>query len=287
MSKKKKKEKEGRRIRSLEPINYVSPYIMHSRQDATNYIHDTLPIAEADEYIFQKRKDGLKGFGMMHVFIAAYVRTISQFPAINRYLRGQKIYARNCIEIMLTIKKEMKLNGEETVLKLYFPPDATAEEVYQIVENTIKEARMAKSDFDGLAKALHIIPGVFLKFTVWLLNLMDYFGLIPRKLTKLSPFHGSFAITNMASLGIPPIYHHLYNFGNIPVFLSFGAKYTVNELSDDGRVVPNKYIDYKICVDERITDGHYYAHALRFLRSTMMNPYGLDLKPDKVINDIP
>ena len=44
---------------------------------------------------------------------------------------------------------------------------------------------------------------------------LDYFGFLPRWLTKLSPFHGSVYITSMASLGIPPIFHHLYDFGNV------------------------------------------------------------------------
>ena len=45
--------------------------------------------------------------------------------------------------------------------------------------------------------------------------------LVPKELTDLSPFHGSIFITSMGSLGIPPIYHHLYDFGNIPVFVAF------------------------------------------------------------------
>ncbi len=287
MAKKQKRQKEGRRIKSLSPMSYVSPYIMKTRGDASNYIQDTLPTAAADDYIFKKRREGLKGFGMLHLFIAAYVRTVSQYPGVNRFIRGQKIYARNCIEIMITIKREMKLNCPDTVLKLYFPPDATAEEVYHIIDNTVRESRAEESNFDGLAKLLHFIPGLLLKFVVWLLNLFDYFGWLPRKLTKLSPFHASMAITNMASLGIPPIYHHLYNFGNIPVFCAFGAKYTKSELSDDGSVVAVKYLDYKFVTDERICDGHYYANVLKYVRSVLTHPDQLDMRPDKVINDIP
>ncbi len=283
----KKRQKEGRRVKSLSPMSYVSPYIMKTRGDASNYIQDTMPTAAADDYIFKKRREGLKGFGMLHLFIASYVRTVSQYPGVNRFIRGQKIYSRNCIEIMITIKREMKLNCPDTVLKLYFPPDATAEEVYHIIDNTVKESRAEESNFDGLAKLLHFIPGLLLKFVVWLLNLFDYFGWLPRKLTKLSPFHASMAITNMASLGIPPIYHHLYNFGNIPVFCAFGAKYTVNELSEDGTIVPVKYLDYKFVTDERICDGHYYANVLKYVRSVLTHPEQLDSRPDKVINDVP
>ena len=61
----------------------------------------------------------------------------------------------------------------------------------------------------------------------------------------------------MGSLGIPPIVHHLYDFGNMPVFVAFGCKYHKNEVLDDGTVVRRKYIDYTVNTDERICDGFY------------------------------
>ena len=287
MGAKRKQKREGRRIKTLPPLNSVAPYIMKTRQGAANYISDTLDIARADEYIFRKREQGLRGFGMLHVVLASYIRTISQRPAINRYIRGQKIYSRNCIEIMLTIKKEMKIESPETVLKLFFPADATADTVYNILADAVEESRASDSEFDDTARFFNYIPGLLLKFSVWLLNIFDYFNLIPRFLTKISPFHGSFAITSMGSLGIPPVYHHLYDFGNIPVFLAFGAKYTKNELERDGSVVQHKYIDYKITSDERICDGHYFASALKLFKSILKNPECLDMPPEVVYEDIP
>ncbi|PKM62704.1 MAG: hypothetical protein CVU97_04000 [Firmicutes bacterium HGW-Firmicutes-21] len=280
-------KKEGRRIKTLPPISRVSPYIMKRRNDAANGLSDTLDIAKADEYIFKKREQGLKGFGMLHVFLAGYTRVISQRPAVNRYIRGQKVYSRNCIEIMITIKKEMTIESPDTVLKLIIPADATSDVVYEILTDAIEKSRASDSEFDDTAKFFNYIPGLFLKFTVWLLNIFDYFNLIPRSLTKISPFHGSFAITSMGSLGIPPVYHHLYDFGNIPVFIAFGAKYTKNVLELDGTVVQRKYIDYKITSDERICDGHYFASALKLFKAIMKNPECLDNPPETVIEDIP
>ena len=43
--------------------------------------------------------------------VASYVRTVSQRPGINRFIRGQRVHARNCIEVMLTIKKEIALDS--------------------------------------------------------------------------------------------------------------------------------------------------------------------------------
>ena len=88
----------------------------------------------------------------------------------------------------------------------------------------------------ALAGAFHLVPGLLLKFLVWALQVSDYFGCLPSSITHLSHFHGSLYITSMASLGIPPIFHHLYDFGNVPVFWSFGRKRQAFEYQWDGTV---------------------------------------------------
>ena len=132
---------------------------------------------------------------------------------------------------------------------------------------------------------MKLIHGLLLKFFVFLLQGMDYFGLLPRFLTKLSPFHGSLYITSMASLGIPPIYHHLYDFGNVPVFVSFGKKRRVFETKRDGSVVLRKYIDCNFVTDERIVDGFYFASCLRYLHNLLSDPWQLDTPPEEIIRD--
>jgi len=115
---------------------------------------------------------------------------------------------------------------------------------------------------------------------------MDYFGLLPKFLIDLSPFHGSLFITSMASLGIPPIYHHLYDFGTLPVFCAFGAKNTKREIQKDGSIKETKYIDYTVVSDERICDGFYYASALKLMKVYMKRPQVLDKPPETVVEDI-
>ena len=129
------------------------------------------------------------------------------------------------------------------------------------------------------------MPGLALKALVAILQTADYFGCLPRSLTDLSPFHGSLYITSMASLGIPPIYHHLYDFGNVPVFCSMGRKRKVYETRRDGTVVLRKYVDCNYVTDERIVDGFYYAAAMRCLHALLHDPWQLDRPPEKVERD--
>ena len=122
--------KDGRRIRSLDPSNVVSAFIMAKRNDACNFITIPVETSEVDKYIKKKRGSGLKGFGILHVLLAAYVKTVAQRPGINRFISGQHVFARNDIEVMMTIKKEMTLNSQETVIKCIFEPDDSPEQVY-------------------------------------------------------------------------------------------------------------------------------------------------------------
>ena len=280
--------KDGRLLRSLDPLYRVSSYIMVNRNGASNFFVDNVDIDEIERYIRHKRRDeGLAGFGIMHVLVAAYVRALSQRPAVNRFISGQKIYARNNIEINLTVKLEMKKESSETVIKIRPEHEATATDIYNLFQKEIEFARSeSDSSMDNTARILSHIPGLFLKFAVWFLKLLDYFGLLPKKLTDLSPFHGSMFITSMGSLGIPPIFHHLYDFGNVPVFLSFGPKQRKLEIQPDGQIAEKRFISYTAVTDERICDGFYYSTAFKTLKSIMRNPFQLDERPKEVFYDV-
>jgi hypothetical protein len=225
---------------------------------------------------------------MLHLFIASYIRVVSHLPGLNRFVSGQRIYARHGIEVNMMVKRGYTTQAEETCAKVHYEPTDTVFDVYRRMTAAVNDIR-ANSEGSGTEDAARIlmrIPGLFLKFTVWLLRLLDYFGLLPQSLLNVSPFHGSMIITDLGSLGIPPIYHHLYNFGNLPLFISFGAKRSVIELDRDGKPVERKYVDYKIVCDERIVDGYYYASAFKYLRYYMRNLHELETAPEKVVEDV-
>ena len=188
----------------------------------------------------------------------------------------------------MTIKKEMSTDGAETEIKLHLSPRDTVCDVYKKMNDEIAKAKSASLDagVDNAAYALTLVPGVFLKFTVWLLKTLDYFGLLPKALLELSPFHGSVYFTSMGSLGIPPVYHHLYDFGNLPVFGAFGCKRKELEVQEDGSVVQKKYVDFRFTMDERIVDGFYYASFLKYLRRLIQHPEVLDEAPAEVVKDV-
>lgn len=280
--------KEGRLIRSLAPFYQFIPYVMPTRNDACNQFADCVEITETDRWLRQKRLEGYKGLGYLHLFIAAYVRMVSQRPGMNRFINGRRIYARNNIEVVLTVRRGMSTDSNETTIKVIFDPYDTIFDVYHKMNEKIDEIKFGEEDnnTEQVAGVLLKLPRFLLRFAIGVLKVMDYFGIIPQALLDASPFHGSMIITDLGSLGIAPIYHHIYNFGNLPLFIAFGTKRKAMELDMDGNLVKRKYLDFKAVTDERICDGYYYAMSFKYFKKYLHNPELLEVPPEKVVEDL-
>lgn len=265
------------------------PYIMAKRSDAQNTYADSFDVTEIDRFCRKKVKEGFSNFSFLHVMIAAYIRTVSQRPGINRFISGQKLYSRDDeIIVAMTIKRSMTLEANDTCIKVHFTPTDTVDDVYRKF-NEVVEANSTENDtntFDKINKLLLFIPGLLLRWTLKFLFFLDYFGLMPKKLLEVSPFHGSMIITSMGSLGIKPIYHHIYDFGNLPIFIAYGAKRSAISIDKDGNVAKRRLIDIKVVTDERICDGFYYASAFKLMRRFIEHPDVLETPPDTVVRDI-
>lgn len=279
---------DGRRIRSMDPMNIVIPYVMKTRSGASNMLYRRADIRNAERYIRRKRVEGLKGFGMLHFFMALYVRVASQWPGVNRFIAGQRLFARHDIEIIVTVKKELSVEGQETTIKVACLPSDTADDIYRRVSEALEEARLEgdSNNMDNMARALTRIPGLLFKIFVWLITKLDYFGRMPKAINRASPFHGSLFIADLGSIGLPPVHHHLYDFGNIPLFLVFGRKEKEVVPGKDGSVSESRFLDYSVTLDERICDGYYFSRVVRMMDDIFKDPDQLDTPPEKVVEDI-
>lgn len=279
---------DGRLIRTLDPFNKIIPYIMKTRTDAQNFFEEKIEVSNTEAYIKEKRKETNEHISFLHVIIAAMVRTISQKPAINRFIAGQKIYARNEIIISFVLKKELTEESPETTLKVIFDPKDTFFDVVRKVNQAIAENAGidTKNDTDKLAKLFMAIPGQLVRFAVWALRSLDYMGLMPKVINDLSPFHTSVFITDLGSIGIQPVYHHLYDFGTTTTFIAFGYKTKEKVINTDNEIVDKKYVKIRAVTDERVADGVVFASAFRLYRNLIKHPEKLELPPEKVFEDI-
>ena len=178
--------KEGRKLRTIPPMNIFMPYIMKKRSDAQIYFEDVIDITNVEKYLDKKHAEGYTDMTILHVILAAYTRIVAERPGINRFISGQKIYARNNLECVMTIKKEMSLESPDTCIKVEFDPRDNIYNVYRKFRRVVKDALSTEStDFDNTARKLTKIPGIIIRAVVRLLDFLDYHGWLPKSLLKV------------------------------------------------------------------------------------------------------
>lgn len=273
---------DGYRIRSNDLIYEVIPHIMDRRYDASNHMDLEVDMEPLQKYINSWRGKGER-ISYMAVIIAAYIRTAAKYPYLNRFVMNKKIYARNhfCVSFV-TLKAG---EAEETVVKLYFNLDEDIFEINKKINDaiTFNKQETTKNSTDTLLRVVFGIP-FLVTGVVKLVKFWDKHFSLPFPLIDAIPFHTSFFITNLASIRLNSIYHHIYEFGTTSVFLSMGQ--TVKKLIKNGDgVEERKVMPMKVVTDERIASGNYFGKCFREFLKYMDRPELLEQRPDTIVRD--
>lgn len=274
---------DGKRLRHTDPMYRVAAHIMDKRVDSMNMITIDIPYEPIQEYINKKRKEGIR-ISHMALVIAAYIRTMAEFPELNRFVVNKKIYARNEVAVGMVVLKSLE-DHNGTMSKMYFDKANTVFEVNDIINKYVEENRDVpeNNSTEKLIKILLSIPGL-LTVGVKVFKLMDRYGLLPKAIINASPFHMSMGITNLASIRTNHIYHHCYEFGTTSVFMAMGNLREVAKRKGD-EIVFVRSLPIGVTMDERICSGSYFATAFRTLKKYLANPELLEVAPEKVIED--
>ena len=277
---------DGRRVSSIDPIVGITPYLMPMRCDAQVFLQHRVDYELLTRYIAAQAAKGEK-ITFMQIIIAAFVRTVSQHPEINRFILNKQFFARNMCAVSFTMLKNPQ-NAEmgETAVKVKYDLTDTIYDVRDRMEKVINANRGEdKKNFaDKLAKAVLVVPGLATGI-VALVRLLDRYGLCPGALLDELPFHTSMYVTNMASIGLPAIQHHIYNFGTCSQFVSIGSVERGVALDAKGNVVRKRLLPLGVVCDERICEGAMYAKMLSIMGRLLNNPEQLEQPPERVLYD--
>jgi len=274
---------DGKRLRNTDPMYTVAAYIMNKRVDAMNMITLDIPIDPIQSYLNEKRKQGVN-LSHMDVLVAAYLRTLCEYPELNRFIVNRKAYARNEVAIAMVVLKSGQVD-HGTMSKMYFEPKYTIFDVHKTIDKYVTENRETPENngTEKIIKFLLSFPGV-LPLGVGLFKFMDKHGLLPKAIINMSPFHNSLVISNLISIRTNHIYHHCYEFGTTGLFITMGNLREVAKRRG-GEIVYERCMPLGVVMDERIASGSYFAMAFRKMNHYMKNPALLEVPPEKIIAD--
>ena len=216
---------DGRVLKEIDPIIALTPYLMPMRCDAQVMSNYKLDYEKMARYIVEQGNKGHK-ISFMEIIFAAYVRTVSQLPEINRFVANKRLYARTQLTISFALLKDTgdPSKIEENTVKCYFDPRDTIYDVAERVQQAIEQNRREEADNSTMKVAKLLLNPILANIVVALARFTDRYGILPKYILDASPFHTTMFFTQMASIGMPAVNHHIYNFGTTSLFVSMGRR---------------------------------------------------------------
>ncbi len=277
--------RDGRRLRSIAAIQRISPILLRSRAESANFIYDSVEITAAEDWLSARRIDGPEDLDLLHLVIAAYVRTVALCPSINRFCVGHRLFSRPDIEVVLA-DSHPDDSGTQAI-KVRFDRTDTIGDVYRKISDRLDQARAESGaeKTEHSAEFLLKLPRFVLRFGFWLLRGLDNCGWLPLPILDASPYHGSMLFTLVETWEQAPIRCQFRNFGTLPLCLSAGLRRSATEVDDKGRILRRRYLDLSFTIDERITENAGFSQAVQYIKYFLSNPALLEKAPAKIRND--
>ncbi len=274
---------DGIRVKGIDPVMQITPYVMPMRCDAQVFLKHRADMEAMSKYVRQQKRDKNEQISYMQIIVAAYVRAISRNPEVNRFIMNKQLFARNNCSVAFTILKDPSdADKGESVVKIKFDLTDTIYDVRDRMEANVAANRgdQPAGFVEKLLTGLFAVPGLA-TLVVGAVRLLDRYGLAPAVLMEELPFYVGMYITNTASIGLHDVNHHIYNWGNVGLFLGMGIAEKV-AVVENGETRMKRYLPIGITADERVCSGAHYARFFADVRRYLDHPELLETPPESV-----
>ncbi len=274
---------DGRRVRGIDPVMKITPYVMPMRCDAQVFLKHRADMEILTHYIRSQKREKNETLSYMQIIVAAYVRAISRNPEVNRFIMNKQLFARNnCSAAFTILKNPADADEGEAVVKIKFDLSDTLYDVRDRMTAAVEANRgdQPAGFVEKLLAFLFAVPGLA-TVVVALVRVLDRYGLAPGILMEELPFYVGMYITNTASIGLHDVNHHIYNWGNVGLFLGMGQTEKV-AVVEDGQARMKRFLPIGITADERVCSGAHYARFFSDMKNYLNHPELLETPPEKI-----
>jgi hypothetical protein len=259
--------------RDVPAYRRLMPYLMRGANESAVYFDLPIDVTHTRTFIvsFNAAHPETK-ITLFHVVLWAVVQTLHRRPRLNRFIAGNRLWQRDGIWISYSAKKRLDDDSPIVVLKRRFDPEEDFDAMIGSLYAGLREGRSdKKSHVDKELGILLALPGPALRAVMALGKLANAFGMLPKSFIDGDPMFASLFIANLASLKMDAGYHHLYEYGNIPIFCVIGQIKEAPAVVD-GQLVTRPIATLRFSYDERVEDGLYAQRSMELLKSLAEDP---------------
>lgn len=271
--------KDGIRLKNLDSMHCIMPLIFPKRCESEFYIHERVDLTRANEYIREKNAENPENrYSLFHLIITAILKTMVLRPQLNRFIANQNIYQRKGYSAAFVVKTGLSDDTEEALAFINVKENDNFETIHNMIFNEISACcdENKRNSSERAMDIVAILPS-FVKYIIGIIvRWLDRHGKMPQSMIANDMHYASVVLTQLGSIKLNAGYHHLTDWGTNSLFLAMGEKKLRPIFDSKGNVTMKSCIDLGITVDERISDGYYFAKSIRLLKRILEHPEVLE-----------
>lgn len=269
---------DGTPVAAVHPLRRIMPFIMPARNGAFVLFEQDIPTAPLLA-VLERLNAGrapARRLTLFHCVLYAVGVALTEFPRLNRFVAGTRLYDRRGIWLALSAKQRLDRDAAVFTTKLEFRADEPLPAMVDRLLILLGEGRSGRTTpAEREAIGVLRLPAPLLSLAVRVLRLLDAWNLLPAALTRDDPLYASAFLANLGSVGLDAAYHHLFDYGTVPIFVTMGRVHRAPLVREDGSVTSHEVFTLRYTYDERIEDGFYAARALERLAACLADPVRL------------
>jgi len=273
---------DGTRVKGQHALNALMPYMMRGRNESAVYYEKEINIENALAWLKSCRAPDTSPSERLSIFgliLTAALRTLSLYPQLNRFVHRRAVYQRKHLTFSFIVKQQFSHDAPEVNAKVFFDPSDSIDTVQKKISQAIADARVhGEGEGERFARFFHHIPGGK-ALIMGVYRLLDTLNIAPWSLIRMDPLYSSIYFANLGSIGLDAPFHHLYEWGTTSIFIVIGKMHT-KELWHGDKRIRQRYLSFKITLDERIADGLLFAEAASAFYRMISTPELLNLPLD-------
>ena len=269
---------DGAPVPDVHPVRRIMPFIMPTKNGAFVLFEHEIPTAPLVAFLAEVNRERPveRRITMFHCVLRAIGIALTEFPRLNRYVSGSRLYARKGIWLAYSAKQRLERDAPLFTAKVEFRREESLGQFVDRVLGTLGEGRSGKETAtDREIKTFLPLPGPVLRVALRLQRLLDGWNVYPASLLEGDPLYASAFVANLGSVGLDAAFHHLYEYGTIPIFATMGRIHRAPVVYENGSVGSREIFRMRYTYDERVEDGFYAARALERLAGCLAEPSSL------------
>lgn len=268
--------KDARKVRDIDGLHNLCIDLKPRRCDSDVYINQKVNVTNLIKYI-KEHKNNENRITYFHAFSIAFAKLFYNRPLLNRFICNRTVYERNDVVLAFVAKLAFDDESEEVMINVKVDEKDNIFTLSKKIQEKVDRVRSSKKgdkkeNTNDIVDKVGKLPKFLRVPLVGTLKWMDQRGWLPTSMVEDNIYYSTMIMSNLGNLKIGSIYHNITNFGTSSIIATIGQIHKEVVVDSNGKEKIVDICDFGINCDERISDGYYFATAVKLFEYLIENP---------------